>query len=111
MYGAFDCMTASVQSNALYREVLTTQLNYLASLAKWLSVRLQAKWLWVRVPSQSLKWSLFCENSSNFLGTTKKNHNKIFKKKEVNILLSLTFPIYDYNGRIQRQILTFLNEY
>ena len=72
LYGAFDCMTASVQSNALYREVLTTQLNYFASLAKWLSVRLQAKWLWVRVPSQSLKWSLFYENSSNFVGTTKK---------------------------------------
>ena len=70
MYGPFDCMTASVQSNELFREVLTTQLDYLASLAKWLSVRLQAKWLWVRVPS--LKWSLFCENSSNFVGTTKK---------------------------------------
>ena len=29
----------NIQSNAPYREVLTTQLNYLASLAKWLSVR------------------------------------------------------------------------
>ena len=26
-----------------------------ASLAKWLSVRLRIKWLWVRVPLQSLK--------------------------------------------------------
>ena len=28
---------------------------FLASLAKWLSVRLRLKWLWIRVPLQSLK--------------------------------------------------------
>ena len=28
----------------------------MASLAKWLSVRLRIKWLWVRVPLQSLQW-------------------------------------------------------
>ena len=39
----------------------TVQINYhnatqsLASLAKWLSVRLQTKWLWVRLPLLSLK--------------------------------------------------------
>ena len=27
-----------------YRKVLTTQLNHLASLAKWLSVSLRTKW-------------------------------------------------------------------
>ena len=27
----------------------------MASLTKWLSVRLQTKWLWVQVPLQSLK--------------------------------------------------------
>ena len=27
----------------------------MASLAKWLSVRLEIKWFWVRVPLQSLK--------------------------------------------------------
>ena len=43
----------NIQSNAPYREVLTTQLNHLASLAKWLSVRLWTKWLWVRVQLQS----------------------------------------------------------
>ena len=35
---------------------LTTQLNHLVSLAKWLSVRLRIKCLWVRVPLQSLKF-------------------------------------------------------
>ena len=35
---------------------LSTHLNHLkASLTKWLSVRLRTKWLWVRVPLQSLK--------------------------------------------------------
>ena len=43
-----------IQSNAPYRSVLTTQLNHLASLAKWLSVRLRTKWLWVQIPLQSL---------------------------------------------------------
>ena len=27
---------------------------FLTSLAKWLSVRLRTKWLWVRIPLQSL---------------------------------------------------------
>ena len=45
----------NIHSNAPYREVLTTQLNYLVSLAKWLSVSLRTKWLWVQVPLQSLK--------------------------------------------------------
>ena len=33
------------QSNSPYIKVHTTQLNHLASLAKWLSVPLQTKWL------------------------------------------------------------------
>ena len=39
----------NIQSNAPYRRVLITQLNHMASLAKWLSVRLWMNWLWVRV--------------------------------------------------------------
>ena len=34
-------------------------LNHLAKLAKWSNVRLRTKWLWVRVPLQSLKWVIF----------------------------------------------------
>ena len=37
-------------------------INYLARLAKWLSVRLQTNWLWVPIPLLSLKpqlWRLF----------------------------------------------------
>ena len=44
----------NIQSNAPYRQVLTTQLNHLASLAKSLSVRLWTRWLWVRIQLQSL---------------------------------------------------------
>ena len=43
----------NIQSNAPYRLVLTTQLNHLASLAKWLSVRLRTKWSWLLIPSKS----------------------------------------------------------
>ena len=58
----------NIQSNASYREVLTTQLNHLASLAKWLSVRLRTKWLWVEIMLLSLKlqiWRML--QASNFL--------------------------------------------
>ena len=49
----------NIQSNAPCRQVLTTQLNHLASLAKWLSVRLWTKWLWVRVQLQDMhSWNL-----------------------------------------------------
>ena len=34
-------------------------LNHLAKLAKWLSVRLQTKWLWVRISLLSLPKTLF----------------------------------------------------
>ena len=45
----------NIQSNAPYICVLATQVNHLVSLAKWLSVLLQTKWLWVPVFFQSLK--------------------------------------------------------
>ena len=66
-----------IQSNAPYRSVLTTQLNHLASLAKWLSVCLWTKWLGVQVQLQSLKKSfalnlmitfLHAVNSKNRMG-------------------------------------------
>ena len=57
----------NTQSNAPYREVLTAQLKNLASLPKWLSGPLRTKWLWVRVPLQSLNhqiWRLLRARSS-----------------------------------------------
>ena len=35
--------------------IMSCHVTHLASLAKWLSVRLWTKWLWVRVELQSLK--------------------------------------------------------
>ena len=50
----------NIQSNAPHRQVLTAQLSHLASLAKWLIVRLWAKWSWVRVQLQSRKLQILC---------------------------------------------------
>ena len=36
------------------KNILTTQLNHLASLSKWLSVHLRTIWLWVQILLQSL---------------------------------------------------------
>ena len=44
-----ECMYVVVDSEYHHQ-----QLNHLASLAKWLSVRLRTKWFWVRVQLQSL---------------------------------------------------------
>ena len=43
--------------NQMHRTDKYSQLSSIiqASLAKWLSVRLRTKWLWVRIPLQSLK--------------------------------------------------------
>ena len=43
------------RSSLIFRQVWSVNsLNHLASLAKWLSVRLRTKWFWVRVQLQSL---------------------------------------------------------
>ena len=44
----------NTQLNAPFRQVLTTQLNHMASLAEWFNVRLRTKCLCVWVPLQSL---------------------------------------------------------
>ena len=56
----------NIQSNAPYEYVFTTQLSYLVSLAKWLSVRLRIKWWWIRVQLESLKLQI----SGLFQGTS-----------------------------------------
>ena len=48
----------NIQSNGPCRYVLKTQLNHSVVLAIWLSVCLQAKWFWVRVQLQSLKFHI-----------------------------------------------------
>ena len=49
--------------NHLVRKRTLNHLTKLISLAKWLSVRLRTKWLWVQVPLQSLKKFLFWDFS------------------------------------------------
>ena len=66
-------MTKKVHANEPYRQVLTTQLNRLVSSAKWLSVHLPTKWLWIRIPLLLLKlqiWRLLRARSSLNFGQT-----------------------------------------
>ena len=50
-----QCLT-NCNGTRIHKHLVREQtLNQLASLAKWLSVHLQTKWLGVRVPLQSLK--------------------------------------------------------
>ena len=41
--------------NHLVHKRTLSRLAKLASLAKWLTIRLRTKWLWLRIPLQSLK--------------------------------------------------------
>ena len=43
-----DMIITYSQMNRTDKYVITTQLNQLASLAKWLSVRLRIRWLWAQ---------------------------------------------------------------
>ena len=45
----------NMQSNVPYISFFTTQVNHLASVAKWFCVHLSTKWLWFWVPLLSLK--------------------------------------------------------
>ena len=62
-YGAFDRMLLSYHvrvSESIYTmgcrlSVLTTQLNHLSNLTKWLNFRLQTKWFLVRIKRLLLK--------------------------------------------------------
>ena len=53
-----DCNWSRTQ-NHLVRKRPLNHLATLASLAKWLSVRLRTKWFWVRVQLQSLEYQCF----------------------------------------------------
>ena len=49
-----DCNWTRTHNHLVHKRTL----NHLAKLAKWLSVRLWTKWLWVRVQLQSIKASI-----------------------------------------------------
>ena len=58
IWSSNDCNCTRTH-NHLLRKWTLNHLAKLASLVKWLSVRLQTKWLWVWVQLQSLKaWSI-----------------------------------------------------
>ena len=69
IWSLHDCNRAWTH-NHLVRKGTLSQLAKLASLAKWLSVLLWPKWLWVRVPLQSLNTDAV---SKWFIDISKKN--------------------------------------
>ena len=72
---------------------------YLASLTKWVNVRLQTKWLWVRVPLHSLKYLLlvvcFSLHQKNIVYKYKVQRKPIVKEMQIDIYfhLSLIFML------------------
>ena len=72
------------------------QLNHLASLAKWLSVRLRTKWLWVRIPLLSQRKSK----------TNIENH--YYKRK--NMLNYLIKPAGEVENVCQYQYYVYLEK-
>ena len=69
-----DMIRTYTQMNCTDKYSQHSQLNYLASLAKWFSVPLRTRWLWVRVPLESLKelvlesLILLFSSNENFFG-------------------------------------------
>ena len=49
----YDCNGTRTHNHLVRKRALN-----LASLVKWLSIRLRTKWLWVRVPLQPLKFQI-----------------------------------------------------
>ena len=51
----------------MFKDGIATGFEPMTNLAKWISVRLRTKWLWVRIPLLSLKlqiWRLLRARSS-----------------------------------------------
>ena len=70
-------------------------INVMASLAKWLSVRLRTKWLWVQVQLQSLDANVYCNFTTNF-DDLNKNICKLWEIKSYGTLLKFALlPRYD----------------
>ena len=67
----------------------------LNSLAKWVSVCLQTKWLWIRVPLQSLKSRFFC---SSFALTMMKN-KIVFHVSVLSLSPSLAISVCNINSK------------
>ena len=69
----------------MYRtDKYSTQLNHLVSLANWLSVRLRAKWLWVRVQLQSfIKHKTRNKTFASLEVATQKNSGNLMKLLEL----------------------------
>ena len=64
----------------------------MASLAKWLSVRLRTKWFWVRVQLQSLH-TVILDNISSNLQNPRDIKKHIYKILDSNIKIRYTYRL------------------
>ena len=79
--------------NHLVRKRIPNNLAKLASLSKWLSVRLRSKWLWVRIPLLSLKLS------SDTKSAFEVNNNESKPSRQVRVQ-GLKIKIIDHQNEI-----------
>ena len=86
----------SIQNHLVCERTLN-HLSKLAYLAKWLSVRLRTKWLWVRISLLSLKSLLF--TSISHVQEKSKLNEVNHGQKRFSLLVVFLWPIILFNFR------------
>ena len=97
-----DCNGIWTHNQLVYKQPLNCSVK-LASLAWWLSVRLRNKWLWVRIPLQSLKYQisrLFWARSSLTF-----DHSRVHEKRTVVSVIRTWFSFTIPDGKAIERIL------
>ena len=79
-------------SNGIGTQKHLVHKRTLSHLAKWLSVRLRTKWLWVRIPLRSIK--IWVDQGSEFYNSSfkkwlKENHIEMYSTYTEGKLLQL----------------------
>ena len=99
--------------NNLGRKRIFNYLAKLAGLAKWLSVRLRAKWLCIQIPLLSLKWRMLLhpKNKINYFRRKKCYVTKL--EKSFDIICQINFfsiahhvLLFFYQFKHEKQLLS-----
>ena len=94
----------NIQSNTQYRKVLTKQLNRVAKLAKWVSVRLRTKWLWVRITLPS-HWFMLDHYSSSYERILEKSGKfSIDAKRKHKLCIEIYKTLSNLNPSFMKEI-------
>ena len=97
-----DCNGTRTHNQLVRKQTLNHSVK-LASLAKWLSVRLGNRWLWVQIPLQSFKTSSFTVNINVHKSFTLSEHldkrnlqTNLFTNEIQTLNATLEFSIQDF---------------